>query len=191
MKSFKELLLESIAEYKMTVRFAGELSEEDVNRMERFLGKYGLIEISSVKTTPIAKTNIFFDKSIENTEVSIVDITTSYPMSADLLRQQFSDLFSVDIKRFVIHPEGYVPEGEKENDDEYEPILLNDYDEKTDDGEHYGRTFITDFLNNLPKSEHVVVTNNLSIEPKLEKAKDQVKFDDKPSKSVISGDEDV
>ena len=64
MKSFKELLLESIAEYKMTVRFAGELSEEDINRMERFLGKYGLIEISSVNTTPIAKTNIFFDKSI-------------------------------------------------------------------------------------------------------------------------------
>lgn len=191
MKSFTELLMEATKEYSLVIRFAGDLSDDDVNRMERFLGKYGLISISSVKKTPIAKTNMYFAPEIENSEVSIFDITTSYPMSADLLRQQFADLLGVHIKRFAIHPEGYTPESEDEDDGEYEPVLLNDYDDESDDGEHYGREFIENFLKSLPKTEHVVVTNGLSIEPKVEKAKDQVKFDDKPSKSVISGDEDV
>ena len=45
MKSFREYLTESTRECCLTLRFAAELNEDDVNRIERFLGKYDLISI--------------------------------------------------------------------------------------------------------------------------------------------------
>ena len=54
MKTFKEILLESEKEHKMTLRFAGALAEGDEDRIEKFLGKYDVKNMSKTSTTPIS-----------------------------------------------------------------------------------------------------------------------------------------
>ena len=191
MKSFKEYLTESVNEHKMTLRFASELEDNDVNRIERFLGKYDLRTISSVSTTPITKNPMFFD-DVENTKVSKVDITTGYPMSADVLRQQLSDLLEMNITHIAVHPEGWEPTEEVEENGDKKALLDSDYDDKSDNGEHYGRTFVDNFLKSLSKRDDhdkVEVENALSVKAKRDNASDIMSSDDEASDSVISGDE--
>lgn len=192
MKSFKEFLTESTNEHKMTLRFAAEIEENDVNRIERFLGKYDLRTISRVSTTPITKSPLFFD-DVENTKVSKVDITTGYPMSADILRQQLSDLLEMNITHIAVHPEGWEPTEEVEEDGDKKALLDSDYDDKSDNGEHYGRTFVDNFLKTLSKRDDhdsVEVENALSVKAKRDKAGDVMTTEDTASDSVISGDEE-
>lgn len=192
MKSFKEFLTESTNEHKMTLRFAAEIEENDVNRIERFLGKYDLRTISRVSTTPITKSPLFFD-DVENTKVSKVDITTGYPMSADILRQQLSDLLEMNITHIAVHPEGWEPTEEVEEDGDKKALLdTPEYGDASDNGEHYGRTFVDNFLKSLSKREDhdkVEVENALSVKAKRDKASDIMSSDDESSDSVISGDE--
>jgi len=187
MKSFKEFLTESTNEHKMTLRFAAEIEENDVNRIERFLGKYDLRTISRVSTTPITKSPLFFD-DVENTKVSKVDITTGYPMSADILRQQLSDLLEMNITHIAVHPEGWEPTEEVEEDGDKKALLDSDYDDKSDNGEHYGRTFVDNFLKTLSKRDDhdkVEVENALSVKAKRDKAGDVMTTEDTASDSVI------
>ena len=190
MKSFKEFLTESTNEHKMTLRFAAEIEENDVNRIERFLGKYDLRTISRVSTTPITKSPLFFD-DVENTTVSKVDITTGYPVSADILRVQLSDLLEMNMSHIAVHPEGWDPqETEEEDNGDKKALLDSEYDDKSDNGENYGRGFIDNFLKSLSKRDEVTVENELSVKSKQDDASDQMDTDEKSSESVISGDEE-
>lgn len=192
MKSFKEFLTESTTEHKMTLRFAAELEDNDVNRIERFLGKYDLRTISSVSTTPITKNPLFFT-GVENTKVSKVDITTGYPMSADILRQQLSDLLEMNITYIAVHPEGWEPQEEVAEDADKKALLdTPEYGDASDDGKHYGRSFVDNFLQSLTKRDDhdsVEVENALSPKPQRDTASDAMDTDEKSSDSVISGDE--
>lgn len=192
MKSFKEFLTESTNEHKMTLRFAFELEESDVDRIERFLGKYDLRTISKVSTTPITKNPMFFSE-IENTKVSKVDIMTGYPMSADVLRQQLADLLELNVMHIAVHPEGWEPTEEVEEGSEKKALLdTPEYGDASDDGKHYGRTFIDNFLQSLSKREDhakVEVENALSPKATRDQAADVMSTEETASDSVISGDE--
>ncbi|MDA9993364.1 hypothetical protein N9E09_01715 [bacterium] len=192
MKSFKEYLTESTKECSLTLRFAAELNEDDENRIERFLGKYDLISISRTSTTPITKNPLFFSEDISNTKVSKIEIKTGYPISADILRVQLSDLLEMNMLHIAVHPEGWDPqEKEKEEDaDDKKALLDSEYDDKSDNGENYGRGFIDNFLKSLSKRDEVTVENELSVKPKQDDASDQMDTDEKSSESVISGDEE-
>lgn len=193
MKSFKEYLTESVKEHKLTLRFAAELEEHDVNRIERFLGKYDLRTMSRVSETPITKNPLFFSEEVENTKVSKVDITVGYPMSADVLRQQLSDLLEMSITHIAVHPEGWEPMEDKEEEGEKKALLDSEYDDESDNGKHYGRSFVDNFLASLSKREDhdkVEVENALSPKPKRDKAGDMMDNEEKSSDSVISGDEE-
>ena len=192
MKSFKQYLTESTTEHKMTLRFASDLQEGDVDRIERFLGKYDLRTISRVSTTPITKNPLFF-KDVTNTKVSKVDITTGYPMSADILRQQLADLLEMNITHIAVHPEGWEPTEEPAEEGDKKALLDSEYDDKSDNGEHYGRSFVDNFLKSLTKRDDhnaVEVENALMPKPKRDKAGDVMTTEDTSSDSVISGDED-
>ena len=187
MKTFKQYLTESTKEHKFTVRFCCDLDEGGENRIETFLSKYDLKSMSKTSTTPITKNPMFF-KDVENAKVSKIDIVTGYPLSADILRQQLSDLLSVNLAHVVVHPEGWEPQEEVEDEDK-EALLASDYDETSDDGKTYGKTFVDKFLKELDKKEHEVVENELSITPKSDPAPEQMSKDEKSTPSVITGDE--
>ena len=55
MKSFKEFLTESEKEHKMTLRFCCNIDENAEDRIEKFLGKYDLRNMSKTSKTPISK----------------------------------------------------------------------------------------------------------------------------------------
>jgi hypothetical protein len=187
MKTFKQYLTESTKEHKFTLRFCCDLDETEENRIETFLSKYDLKSMSKTSTTPITKNPMFF-KEVENAKVSKIDIVTGYPLSADILQQQLSDLLSIYLTHVVVHPEGWEPQEEVEDKDK-EALLASDYDETSDDGKTYGKTFVDKFLNDLEKKEHDVVENELSITPKSDKAQEQMDKEEKSTPSVISGDE--
>ena len=189
MKTFKQYLTESTKEHKFTLRFCCDLDETEENRIETFLSKYDLKSMSKTSTTPITKNPMFF-KEVENAKVSKIDIVTGYPLSADILQQQLSDLLSIYLTHVVVHPEGWEPQEEVEDKDkDKEALLASDYDETSDDGKTYGKTFVDKFLNDLEKKEHDVVENELSITPKSDKAQEQMDKEEKSTPSVISGDE--
>ena len=190
MKSFKEYLTESTKECSLTLRFAAELTEDDENRIERFLDKYDLISISRTSTTPITKNPLFFSEDISNTKVSKIEIKTGYPVSADILRVQLSDLLEMNMLHIAVHPEGWDPQEKEEDDGEKKALLDSDYDDKSDNGENYGRGFIDNFLKSLSKRDEVTVENELSVKSKQDDASDQMDTDEKSSESVISGDEE-
>ena len=188
MKTFKQYLTESTKEHKFTLRFCCDLDEVEENRIETFLSKYDLKTMSKTSTTPITKNPMFFN-NVTNSKVSKIDIVTGYPLSADILQQQLSDLLSVSLENVVIHPEGWEPEVEEDSDEDKEALLASDYDETSDDGKTYGKTFVDKFLNDLEKKEHEVVENELSIKPKSDPAPEQMDKEEKSTPSVISGDE--
>ena len=187
MKTFKQYLTESTKEHKFTLRFCCDLDEASENRIETFLSKYDLKSMSKTSTTPITKNPMFF-KDVENAKVSKVDIATGYPLSADILRQQLSDLLSVHLTHVAVHPEGWEPTEEVEDEDK-EALLVSDYDKTSDDGKTYGKTFVDKFLNDLEKKEHEVVENEMSVTPKSDPAPEQMDKEEKSTPSVISGDE--
>tara|TARA_B100000809_G_scaffold91690_1_gene90190 strand:+ start:132 stop:704 length:573 start_codon:yes stop_codon:yes gene_type:complete len=188
MKTFKQYLTESTKEHKFTLRFCCDLDEGEENRIETFLSKYDLKTMSKTSTTPITKKPMFF-KDVTNAKVSKIDIVTGYPLSADILRQQLSDLLSVNLTHVVVHPEGWEPEVEDEDDEDKKALLGTDYDDKSDDGANYGKTFVDKFLNDLEKKEHETVENELSVKPKSDSAPEQMDKEEKSTASVISGDE--
>jgi hypothetical protein len=194
MKSFKHYLSESVKEYKVTIRFASELEEGTVDRIERFLGKYDLRTISRVSTTPITKNSMFFAEDVTNTRISKIDIVTGYPMSADILRQQLSDLLEMNIKFIAVHPEGWEPTEEPEEvEGDKKALLDSEYDDESDNGKHYGRSFVDNFLKSLSKRDDhnsVEVENALSPKAKRDAAGDQMSIEEGSSDSVISGDEE-
>lgn len=191
MKSFREYLTESTKDHKLTLRFAAEMNEEDVNRIERFLGKYDLISMSRTSTTPVTKNPLFFSEEVTNTKVSKIDITTGYPVSADILRQQLADLLEMNLLHIAVHPEGWEPTEEPEEDGgDREALLDSEYEDESDNGKHYGRTFVDNFLKTLTNRDEVTVENELSVKPKDDKAQEQMDTDEKSSESVISGDEE-
>jgi regulator of RNase E activity RraB len=187
MKTFKQYLTESTKEHKFTLRFCCDLDETQENRIETFLSKYDLKTMSKTSTTPITKNPMFF-KDVENSKVSKIDVVTGYPLSADILQQQLSDLLGLSLTNVVVHPDGWEPEVEEDNTDK-EALLASDYDETSDDGKSYGKTFVDKFLNDLEKKEHDVVENELSVKPKSDPAPEQMSKDEQSSASVISGDE--
>lgn len=189
MKSFREYLTESTKDHKLTLRFAAEMTEDDVNRIERFLGKYDLISMSRTSTTPVTKNPLFFSEEVTNTKVSKIDVTTGYPVSADILRQQLADLLEMNLLHIAVHPEGWEPTEEPEEDGDKKALLDSEYDDESDNGKHYGRTFVDNFLKSLSKRDEVTVENELSVKTKEDKAQDQMDTDEKSSDSVISGDE--
>jgi hypothetical protein len=131
---------------------------------------------------------MFFDNAT-NSKVSKVDIVTGYPLSVDILRQQLGDLLGVSLENVVVHPEGWEPEVEDKDDEDKKALLGTDYDETSDDGKTYGKTFVDKFLKDLDKKEHDTVENALSVKPKSDPAQEQMSKDEQSSASVISGDE--
>lgn len=187
MKKFEQFLAESVKEYKFTLRFACKLDDHDVDRLERFLGKYDLRTMSSMSVTPISKNPLFFSE-IQNAEVSKIDIVTGYPVSADILRQQLSDLLPMDLTHVLVYPEGWLPPEKLEAKKGAPALLDTPYSDASDNGENYGREFVSKFLKSLTKRNTVEVINALSIKPPATPPQEQMSTEEGKSKSVISGE---
>jgi len=100
MKSFKHYLLESNREYHYRIKTVVEMNDDRLDRVERLLQKYNLMDISNPKKTLMQRHPLDF-QDLDHAEVWIVDVVTGLPVSAYILQQEIRTVLEIS-ETFVI-----------------------------------------------------------------------------------------
>lgn len=160
MSLFKQYLEESIKEHKYRIKSVFPLEGLMMDRLERHLAKYDVINVTPSRKTPIQKNPLEFN-DIENEAVYIVDITTRLPFSQDLAIQELAKMFRIPEKWLVIRSENDPLEMEQERivdqeeSDEYKVKLSTDPEYPVEErGEHevqYGDDYNEKMLSHVSK----------------------------------------
>lgn len=160
MKSFKQYLTESKKEYKFRIKYAGTLTDSQVERIEMALGKYSVLDMSKAKTTPIQEHPMDF-QTLKNSEVSIVDVTVDYPSTVQVLRNELTEYAGIPGSHLVVinadHPEEIArEENAKKGDEEYEALLDSDLPDSKDEptfGDEYNENMLKELERGTPEIE--------------------------------------
>ena len=133
MKTFKEYLAEAVKEYTFKVKIAGVLEDSHLDAMELALAPYNVVKIGSPKKTIMQEHPLDFPANVTNTEVTIIEVTTSMPVSYQTLSRHLSDHMGLPYESVVVCHEGDPLQAEQDKlnaektDDAYEPIMGQDY----------------------------------------------------------------
>lgn len=161
MKSFKQYLTESKKEYKFRIKYAGTLTDSQIDRIEMALGKYSVLDMSKPKTTPIQEHPMDF-QTLKNSEVSIVDVTVDYPSTVQVLRNELTEYAGIPGSHLVVinadHPEEIAREEalKEQDNEEYEALLDSDLPESKNDpsfGDEYNESMLKELERGTPKIE--------------------------------------
>jgi hypothetical protein len=128
MKTFSEYLTESKKTYQFKIGVAGELPEGLEERLEMGLKKYGLMNMSAGKRTPISKRPLDFPQ-LQNLEVTYFEAEVSYPTTTQVLQEYLGKLCSVPQSHIIVRKPGE-PQEEYQKETEEKPYesLLNTED---------------------------------------------------------------
>ncbi len=153
MKSFVEYLIESIKTYEFRIKIAGEVTDEHMERIENHMEKFGLESISKPSRTPIQEQPSGFGESVKNTEVNIIDVETNYPATPQTIGAMLKDICELPESHIVVvnrnDPEEVArEEADSTKEEEYKPLLANDYDKEKLDPT-YGDQYNANFLKEL------------------------------------------
>jgi hypothetical protein len=161
MKSFKQYLTESKKEYKFRIKYAGTLTDSQIDRIEMALGKYSVLDMSKPKTTPIQEHPMDF-QTLKNSEVSIVDVTVDYPSTVQVLRNELTEYAGIPGSHLVVinadHPEEVAREEalKEQDNEEYEALLDSDLPESKNDpsfGDEYNESMLKELERGTPEIE--------------------------------------
>jgi hypothetical protein len=101
MKSFKQLLQENQKTYTYRLKTVVPLSDVILDNLEKFLSRYDLQYMSTVRTeTNVAHVLEFRD--LDATHMNVVDFHVGVPMSAYILQQELRAILSVPEKFLVV-----------------------------------------------------------------------------------------
>lgn len=146
-KTFKDYLLLASKEYSYRLKFAFDLSEDKLQRIEKACQKYSIVDISKPNRITFQKTPLDF-KNVENTEVYFIDVVFAYPASTELFHQELRQALNVAENLVIVRCE---------NDPyEQEIIKQNDYDEKQEKGE-----YVTKLEDPMYKSDGIEIGKEL------------------------------
>jgi hypothetical protein len=75
MRTLQEYLIESSQQYEYRIKIAGELTQEQIEKMEQGMAAFDMVSLSEPKRTPIAENPLGFDIRVINKafEVSMTD----------------------------------------------------------------------------------------------------------------------
>ena len=149
MKTFYEYLAESNKEYALRIKFATDISEAMLDRMETHLEKYGVKEITKPKKT-IAQSNPMDFAESRGREVTIVDFVLDYPVVSDVLRDEICEATGLSRTHVVVRS----PEDEPMNEEEAKSKLEDsEYSDapKVEPEKHYGDVYNSKFTEELAK----------------------------------------
>jgi hypothetical protein len=149
MKSFTEFLTESTKQYNFRIKVAGTLSDEQVDRLESAMEKWGLQSINKPKVTPIQKHPTDFT-NLKEIEVSIMDMTLDYPATPQEIIARMAEYCTLNpeyIKVFNSDDPNVADMEEKaeEEEKEYEVQLTAPYP-KSEKNLPAGDKFVQKFL---------------------------------------------
>ena len=158
MKPFKQYVVENVKEYKFRIKYAGTLTDAQLTRLEMAVGKYNLKDISKPKVTPIQEHPLDF-QTLKNSEVSILDVTVTYPTTVEMLRNELTEYAGMHGSHLiVINPNNPSEVAREKNLEEQD----KDYETKLTDAEYkdaetfdatFGDKYNENFLKDLAKNK--------------------------------------
>jgi hypothetical protein len=136
MKTFKDYLAESVKEYTFKVKIAGVLEDDHLSAMEMALSKYNVVKMSAPKKTIMQEHPLDFPANVTNTEVTIVEVTTSMPVSYQSLSRHLSDYMGLPYESIVVQADSDPLYQEQEREvakakakpEDYKPVMGQPYD---------------------------------------------------------------
>jgi hypothetical protein len=160
MKTLNEYLMESAKTHEFRLKTAVELSDDQLDKLEKHLRKYEAFDIDSPKRTILQSAPLDFH-NIGATEVYIMDFKTELPMSPSILVNELVQKLGIserDIRvRNKLEPAEQEDAASMEEPAEggREALLMDgEYSEaenaKAED--HYGDAYNTKFLDELNKA---------------------------------------
>jgi len=181
MKSFNQYLAEAEKEHAFRVKVAGDLKDEQLDRMEEALKKYEAFSISKPKKTIMQSNAPDFD-GLGPAEINIIDIKTRQPVAPHILLNDIVEALGV--------PESIVrvknPAMEEEGPAEEKKDLLSTDSEypKDEHGEpgskFYGDEYNSTFLKELAKNRATPKTEFAKTPEKVEVMKNESPGKDSP-----------
>tara|TARA_B100000900_G_C20200057_1_gene561473 strand:+ start:25 stop:633 length:609 start_codon:yes stop_codon:yes gene_type:complete len=158
MSTFKDYLTESNKSYDYKIKIAGEPKDIDKNRLETALQKFEVAKMSAGKSTPIQSVPLDFPR-LSNEQVTIFDVTTSYPASVNVMQEYLSDYMRIPATHLVVRKPGEPTEEYQDNmtmkKSEYASKLLDleykDLSKITDTAELHGTKANMSLLKELLK----------------------------------------
>tara|TARA_R110001592_G_scaffold326543_1_gene607367 strand:+ start:3388 stop:3900 length:513 start_codon:yes stop_codon:yes gene_type:complete len=158
MKSYKEYLKESKQSYKFRVKLAQELSDEQIDKIERHLGKYDVKSVSAPKKLMLQSTPYDFP-TLRGYEIIVMEFETDRVASAYQIQVELSNLLGLGEGLMKVRSEHEPLEKQEQSametkgvDKGSESLLADgDYSETTKiDGEdYYGDKYNTKFVQEL------------------------------------------
>jgi hypothetical protein len=159
MKSLKQYLAESEKTYNFRLRTVAEMSDEQLDKLEKYLARYNVESVSAPKTSIIQKSPAGFG-DIGPSAVTTIEISTKLPSTPNVMQEEIAAATGVHIGAIRVYNEGeFVEEAEEleEKETEEGKSVLADADysdaEKVNHSDNYGNEFVDKFVKNLPKAE--------------------------------------
>ncbi len=159
MKSLKQYLAESEKTYEFKLRSVVEMSNEQLDKLERYLTKYNVESVSAPRKSILQKSPVGFGNH-GPAEVQSLDIKTRLAITPDALHEEIARATGVPmgaIRVHYLHQSEMLDEMEQEEADNDGKSLLADADyseaEKVKSEDHYGDAYNEKFVKSLPKSE--------------------------------------
>ena len=132
MSTFTKYLTEATKTYEYKVKIAGDIDKDFSSRMETACQKFELKKLTAGKKTPIQSLPLDFPQ-LKNESVTIYDLTTSYPVAVNELREYIADYMRISPACVVVRKPG-------EPSEEYQEQIANatksEYKNKLNDIEY-------------------------------------------------------
>lgn len=118
--------------HEVRVKFACEVTDEMMDKIERHLQKYDAEKISSPSKTILQARPLDFP-NLDMAEIYIIDFTANLPVSNEMLHQELARILDVSEGRIVVRGANEAREQEQEEQakdkkEEYKVKLGADYD---------------------------------------------------------------
>ena len=132
MSTFTKYLTEATKTYEYKVKIAGDIDKDFSSRMETACQKFELKKLTAGKKTPIQSLPLDFPQ-LKNESVTIYDLTTSYPVAVNELKEYIADYMRISPACVVVRKPG-------EPSEEYQEQIANatksEYKNKLNDIEY-------------------------------------------------------
>ena len=132
MSTFTKYLTEATKTYEYKVKIAGDIDKDFSSRMETACQKFELKKLTAGKKTPIQSLPLDFPQ-LKNESVTIFELTTSYPVAVNELKEYIADYMRISPACVVVRKPG-------EPSEEYQEQIANatksEYKNKLNDIEY-------------------------------------------------------
>ncbi len=154
MRSFKDILTESKKTYPFKIGVAGELPEGFQDRMETALKRFGLINVSSGKKTPIQERPLDFPQ-LQNMEVTYFETEVEYPTTTQVLQEYLGKSCTVPQSHIIVRNPNEPQERyqETQENNPYETILTKEDMGGESAQSSVGASRVMDLLKELEKAQ--------------------------------------